>query len=249
MGAQFGDEKAFLAAPSRKRFFYSVFAGEHCDQLRALAVAGETDRGRRELRPKRNAGIFTTRIAPSSRSPSGSAPRICFLPAQHETPPEIVEAKEERSRARRSPRAQVKPCPQLAAEASEDEATKSRGGDLGFFSAARMPPEFFAEVKKLRVGPKAASPFRSHLGFHIAELTEIRASAPAQVSMRHAERYPSPSPMKVALLIAGTPCGHAQPSCYTTPRSRMVPVMDQPKAGQIWALRHRWFALIFSGCR
>ena len=35
---------------------------------------------------------------------------------------------------------------QLASAASEDEATKNRGGDLGFFSADRTPPEFFLAV-------------------------------------------------------------------------------------------------------
>jgi parvulin-like peptidyl-prolyl isomerase len=62
---------------------------------------------------------------------------------------------------------------QLAAEASEDEGTKSRGGDLGFFSSARMPADFFEEVGKLAVG-RRSNPFRSHLGFHIVELTEIK---------------------------------------------------------------------------
>ncbi len=66
---------------------------------------------------------------------------------------------------------------QLAAEASEDEATKSRGGDLGFFSSARMPADFFAEVEKLAIGQRSR-PFRSHLGFHIVEVTAIR---PARV--------------------------------------------------------------------
>jgi parvulin-like peptidyl-prolyl isomerase len=66
---------------------------------------------------------------------------------------------------------------QLAAEASEDEATKWRGGDLGFFSSSRMPPEFVEAVEKLAVG-RRSDPFRSHLGFHIVELTEIN---PARV--------------------------------------------------------------------
>jgi parvulin-like peptidyl-prolyl isomerase len=36
-----------------------------------------------------------------------------------------------------------------------------------------MPPEFFAEVAKLDVG-RRSNPFRSHLGFHIVEVAEIR---------------------------------------------------------------------------
>ena len=37
-----------------------------------------------------------------------------------------------------------------------------------------MAPEFIAEVRKLGVG-KVSKPFRSHLGFHIAQVTEIKA--------------------------------------------------------------------------
>jgi parvulin-like peptidyl-prolyl isomerase len=36
-----------------------------------------------------------------------------------------------------------------------------------------MPAEFFAEVEKLAVGQRS-NPFRSHLGFHIVEVAEIR---------------------------------------------------------------------------
>jgi parvulin-like peptidyl-prolyl isomerase len=64
---------------------------------------------------------------------------------------------------------------QLALEASEDEASKSRGGDLGYVSEGRIPAEFVAEVRKLRVG-ETSKPFRSRLGFHVAQLTEIKPS-------------------------------------------------------------------------
>jgi parvulin-like peptidyl-prolyl isomerase len=36
-----------------------------------------------------------------------------------------------------------------------------------------MPPEFFAEVGKLRAG-QTGKPFRSPLGFHIVQVNEIR---------------------------------------------------------------------------
>jgi foldase protein PrsA len=70
--------------------------------------------------------------------------------------------------------AKGEPLSLLAGESSEDEATKNRGGDLGFFAEARMAPEFIAEIRKLPVG-KVSKPFRSHLGFHIAQVTEIKA--------------------------------------------------------------------------
>jgi parvulin-like peptidyl-prolyl isomerase len=95
-----------------------------------------------------------------------------FLASHAETPPEVVEGKE---KAIAALEARLKKGERLAAlaELSEDEATKRRGGDLGYFSETRIPAAFLAEIKKLRVG-ETSKPFRSHLGFHIAQLTEIK---------------------------------------------------------------------------
>ena len=62
---------------------------------------------------------------------------------------------------------------ELVAQVSEDEATKTRGGDLGFFSESRMPPDFFAAVRAMRVG-EVSPPVRTGLGFHIIQLTDSR---------------------------------------------------------------------------
>jgi len=62
---------------------------------------------------------------------------------------------------------------ELAADTSEDEATKMRGGDLGYFSALRMPPDFFAQATKLRL-EQASPPIRTRLGFHIVKLTDSK---------------------------------------------------------------------------
>jgi parvulin-like peptidyl-prolyl isomerase len=98
-----------------------------------------------------------------------------FLAAHAETPPEVVEEKEKAIAALSERLAHGESFSQLAAEASEDEATRSRGGDLGFFSGPRMAPEFFAEIQKQRTG-EISKPFHSHLGFHIAQVTEIKAA-------------------------------------------------------------------------
>ncbi len=63
--------------------------------------------------------------------------------------------------------------PVLVAEFSEDEATKKRGGDLGFFAAERMLPAVFEAAQRLHPGETSA-PIRSRLGFHILRLTESR---------------------------------------------------------------------------
>ena len=60
---------------------------------------------------------------------------------------------------------------EVAAAASEDEATKRNGGDLDYFSTQRVPPEFVAKLEELTVGD-TSPPLQSHLGFHIVRLME-----------------------------------------------------------------------------
>jgi parvulin-like peptidyl-prolyl isomerase len=97
-----------------------------------------------------------------------------FLAAPGETLPEVVEEKELGIAALADRLAKGEDFSALAAEASEDEATKLRGGDLGVFSESRMDPGFIAEIQKLRVG-ELSKPFRSSLGFHIVRMTDIKS--------------------------------------------------------------------------
>ena len=61
---------------------------------------------------------------------------------------------------------------ELAAAVSEDEASKTHGGDLGFFAASRMPKEFFEAAEQL--APNAPPRFlQSHLGFHALQVTDV----------------------------------------------------------------------------
>jgi parvulin-like peptidyl-prolyl isomerase len=98
-----------------------------------------------------------------------------FLVAHAETPPDVLKEKELAIAALAERLAKGESLSDLVAEASEDEATKNRGGDLGFFSESRMTPEFIAAIRKLSIG-KRSKPFRSHLGFYIAQVTDIRAA-------------------------------------------------------------------------
>lgn len=95
-----------------------------------------------------------------------------FLAAPPETPPEVVESKRLLIESLSQRIAEGEDFSDLVAEASEDEATKWRGGDLGFFASSRMPPEFFAAVTNLSVGG-LSKPVRSHIGFHIVQMTAI----------------------------------------------------------------------------
>jgi hypothetical protein len=62
-------------------------------------------------------------------------------------------------------------------EESEDEASKKRGGDLNFFSEARVPADFWVAVKDRRAG-EAPGLIRTQLGFHVVRVTDVRAVRP-----------------------------------------------------------------------
>ena len=172
--AQFGDDKAFLREVRSNVFSISFLRERVADQIRSLQwleqqIAAETAATEKECRD-----FYETHLALFTQPIRFRASHI-FLAASADTPPEIVESKRELIDALPGRLARAETLAQVAAEASEDEATRSRGGDLGFFSSERMPSEFLTEVEKLAVGQRS-NPFRSHLGFHIVEVTGIRAA-------------------------------------------------------------------------
>jgi hypothetical protein len=59
----------------------------------------------------------------------------------------------------------------LATKNSDDDSAKLRGGDLGWFTRARVPEAFAEKVFALPVGETGA-PFESHLGWHILIVKE-----------------------------------------------------------------------------
>jgi parvulin-like peptidyl-prolyl isomerase len=99
--------------------------------------------------------------------------RHIFLAAAQGSPPELIDAKRRAMRDLIARLSHGEDFAQLASAVSEDEATKNRGGDLGFFSADRMPREFFLAVEKL---PANSPPsfVQSHLGFHAVQVMEVR---------------------------------------------------------------------------
>ncbi|HEV2840190.1 MAG TPA: peptidylprolyl isomerase [Chthoniobacterales bacterium] len=174
--AQFGDDQALVQEARSSGFSIQSLRDKLADQLRSLQwlenqVTPETAVTEKECRD------FFEAHRPAFAQPVRFRASHAFLAVPADTPAEIVESKQEMIDALAGRLAGGETLSQLAAEASEDEATKWRGGDLGFFASARMPADFFAEVEKLAVGQRS-KPFRSHLGFHIVEVTEIR---PARV--------------------------------------------------------------------
>jgi parvulin-like peptidyl-prolyl isomerase len=172
--AQFGNEKTFRKALLADGLSISALRERATNQLRGLAwlenqirpVTAVTEKECREFY-EAHRDLFA--------QPARFRASHLFLAAHAETPPEVVEEKGRAMATFATRLSKGETLSALATEASEDEASKSRGGDLGYFSESRMPPEFIAEIKKLRVG-EASKPFRSHLGFHIAQVTETRAT-------------------------------------------------------------------------
>jgi parvulin-like peptidyl-prolyl isomerase len=170
--AQFGDDKNFEKALREGGLTVSFLRENVTNQLRGL------DWLEKQIQP---AGIITEQECRQFydahrdlfAQPLRYRASHLFLAAHAETPPEDVEEKEKAISAFSARLSQAEGFSQLAMEASEDEASKPRGGDLNYFSETRMPPEFMAEIKKLSVG-EISKPFRSHLGFHIAQLTAIK---------------------------------------------------------------------------
>jgi parvulin-like peptidyl-prolyl isomerase len=96
-----------------------------------------------------------------------------FLAAPKESPPPIVELQRRTIDSLSVRISHGEGFSELVAMTSEDERTKTRGGDLGFFSESRMPPDFFAVVAKMQIG-EISPPIRTALGFHIVQLTDAR---------------------------------------------------------------------------
>lgn len=172
--AQFGDEESFLRRVRSSGLSSSSLRERIADQLRSLqwlerkitAEVSATETECNEFyQSHRNSFVEPDRLRASH----------IFLAAPAGTLADVIESKRTLIDALAARLAHGELLPQLAEEASEDEATKDRGGDLGFFAAVRMPPDFFTEVEKVEVGRKS-KPFHSHLGFHIVEVTGTRSS-------------------------------------------------------------------------
>jgi len=172
--AQFGNEKAFQKALRIDGLSISALRDRATNQLRGLAWLEKQVRPD-SLATDRECREFYEAHRDLFAQPARFRASHFFLAAHAETPPEMVEEKERAIATFATRLRKGETLSALATEASEDEASKPRGGDLGYFSETRMPPEFIAEIKKLRVG-ETSKPFRSHLGFHIAQIMETRAA-------------------------------------------------------------------------
>ncbi len=65
----------------------------------------------------------------------------------------------------------------LARESSDDAATASRGGDLGFFARGRMVPAFEAAAFSLKQPGDLSGVVKSEFGYHIIRLDERKPAS------------------------------------------------------------------------
>jgi peptidyl-prolyl cis-trans isomerase C len=70
------------------------------------------------------------------------------------------------------------PFGKLAEEKSQDPGSAKQGGDLGWFDANQMVPEFSAAVEKLKKGEITQQPVKSQFGWHVIKLEDTRQSKP-----------------------------------------------------------------------
>lgn len=62
----------------------------------------------------------------------------------------------------------------IAEEKSQDPGSAKQGGDLGFFAAGEMVPEFEKAAAGLKAGETTKEPVKSQFGWHVIKLEEKR---------------------------------------------------------------------------
>jgi peptidyl-prolyl cis-trans isomerase C len=67
---------------------------------------------------------------------------------------------------------------EIAKEKSSDPGSGANGGDLGYFGAGQMVPEFEKAAFALEVGAYTKEPVQSQFGFHIIKLEDKRQQQP-----------------------------------------------------------------------
>jgi parvulin-like peptidyl-prolyl isomerase len=67
----------------------------------------------------------------------------------------------------------------LAKKVSIDTASAKNGGDLGFFSAGQMVPEFESAAAKLKPG-EISQPVKTKFGYHVIRVAEKKMGKPLE---------------------------------------------------------------------
>ena len=94
--------------------------------------------------------------------------------ARHILVEKEAEARDIIARLKKDPGAFAK----IAADKSKDPGSKTRGGDLGWFDAQRMVPEFGEALRKLEKGQITTEPVKTQFGYHVIALDDTRPIEP-----------------------------------------------------------------------
>jgi peptidyl-prolyl cis-trans isomerase D len=96
--------------------------------------------------------------------------------AQHiliKTGPQMTEAQAKTKIEEIQKRAKSEDFGKLAAQLSEDEGSKAKNGDLGFFHKGQMVPEFEKAAFSQKVG-EVGEPVKTNFGYHLIKVTDKR---------------------------------------------------------------------------
>lgn len=73
----------------------------------------------------------------------------------------------------------------IAKEKSTDPSAKQNGGDLGYFTAGEMVPEFSQAVFAMEKGESSKAPVKSQFGWHVIKVVDKRPKAPPSLEETH----------------------------------------------------------------
>ena len=73
----------------------------------------------------------------------------------------------------------------VAKEKSTDPSAKQNGGDLGYFTASEMVPEFSQAVFAMEKGESSKAPVKSQFGWHVIKVIDKRPKAPPTLEETH----------------------------------------------------------------
>jgi peptidyl-prolyl cis-trans isomerase C len=118
----------------------------------------------------------------------------------------------------------------LAKRLSSDKESAKNGGDLGWFSPARMVKPFSDAVALLKKGEYTKAPVQTQFGWHVIQLQNVRDRAPpafedvkdqvSQLVMQKKFKAYSDEMLKTAKIdppLAGTPAAAPAPAVAPTP--------------------------------
>lgn len=170
--SQFRDRNAWIFALGENRLSHRSLRSDIADNLRAQKWIERQLGSETRVTENECAAFFNAHQALFALPPRFRASHL-FLAAPFETPPPIVDLKRRTIDSISVRLSHGEDFSELIGLTSEDEATKTRGGDLGFFFASRTPPDFFSAIGKMQLG-QVSAPIQTRLGFHVVRLTDSR---------------------------------------------------------------------------